>query len=626
MLRMIRPSKSILSKNNLKYLGFLNSDEVDIIKSPEENLLNIISYNVHINNLKHINDTKLIYDLLIKIEKFRQFILLNNLEENLILDMLKVGILNSYKKDEIIYKAENFPNFFFLVLVGNVNFSNDSKTIMEPGSFFGNEIFQKTSYKKTALSSSDKTILLLIPKDFIVSNISEKIKVTNEKIKKVLKKSFTILSTIGTSSYNKFFEKLIKIFPKVDDIIISTKDVADAIFLIYNGVCTLTSNENDELMTLEKGDIIGTESLRNLDEKENLMNNRYLYNIINKSNNTIIFKFHINDFDNKIINGLKLQLSSYFSKRESIIKRTEKSNKLKKSRLMENYKMLFKKKENRKEYIFKNILNDFNQKTAEDSFNKIINTFRLKEKSGKDIRKLIPREIFISKKNIEKTNIFKKINRKKFFSLKEYKSKKISKKFTTLINYYNEKKPKNKKIISDFKKLSVFQESKNNEELNNYENTKEKDSISFINRKNSLENSTNNSVFYTAINTQKSINNKIKIFGRKDESYLFSNRLLRKKNSFADNYMNKIKSLLSSSNKNTSSFGSGSRLMSARQQIDLYGCTILDTMNYFNLGEKEKSFNSNRNKKKDNKKCIYYETLKYNLPLLAFCNKKNINF
>ena len=288
--------------------------------------------------------------------------------------------------------------------------------------------------------------------------------------------------------------------------------------------------------------------------------------------------------------------------------------------------MLFKKKENRKEYIFKNILNDFNQKTAEDSFNKIINTFRLKEKSGKDTRKLIPREIFISKKNIEKANIFKKINRKNFFSLKEYKSKKISKKFTTLINYYNEKKPKNKKIISNFKKLSVFQESKNNEELNNYENTKEKDSISFINRKNSLENSTNNSVFYTAINTQKSINNKIKIFGRKDESYLFSNRLLRKKNSFADNYMNKIKSLLSSSNKNTSSFGSGSRLMSARQQIDLYGCTILDTMNYFNLGEKEKSFNSNRNKKKDNKKCIYYETLKYNLPLLAFCNKKNINF
>ena len=626
MLRMIRTSKSILSKNNLKYLGFLNSDEVDIIKSPEENLLNIISYNVHINNLKHINDTKLIYDLLIKIEKFRQFILLNNLEENLILDMLKVGILNSYKKDEIIYKAENFPKFFFLVLVGNVNFSNDSETIMEPGSFFGNEIFQKTNFKKTALSSSDKTILLLIPKDFIVSNISEKIKITNEKIKKVLKKSFTILNTIGTSSYNKFFEKLIKIYPKVDEIIISTKDVADAIFLIYNGVCTLTSNENDELMTLEKGDIIGTESLRNLDEKENLMNNRYLYNIINKSNNTIIFKFHINDFDNKIINGLKLQLSSYFSKRESIIKRTEKSNKLKKSRLMENYKMLFKKKENRKEYIFKNILNDFNQKTAEDSFNKIINTFRLKEKSGKDTRKLIPREIFISKKNIEKANIFKKINRKNYFSLKEYKSKKISKKFTTLINYYNEKKPKNKKIISDFKKLSVFQESKNNEELNNYENTKEKDSISFINRKNSLENSTNNSVFYTAINTQKSINNKIKIFGRKDESYLFSNRLLRKKNSFADNYMNKIKSLLSSSNKNTSSFGSGSRLMSARQQIDLYGCTILDTMNYFNLGEKEKSFNSNRNKKKDNKKCIYYETLKYNLPLLAFCNKKNINF
>ena len=264
MIRIIRPAKSILSKSNVNYLGYINSDEVDIVKSPEENLLNIISFNVYINNLKHLNDPKIIYDLLIKIEKFRQFILLNNLDEPVALDMLKTGILHPYKKDEIIYEVEKYPKFYFLVLVGKVSFLNEKNILLEPGSFLGDEIFQRTSYKKTAISASEKTILLLIPKGYIISNILDKVKLTNEKIQKLLEKSFTILNTIETPLYNKFFAKLIKLFPKVDDIIISTKQIADAIFVIYKGICSLTSDENDDLMTLEKGDIIGTESLGNI--------------------------------------------------------------------------------------------------------------------------------------------------------------------------------------------------------------------------------------------------------------------------------------------------------------------------------------------------------------------------
>ena len=47
-------------------------------------------------------------------------------------------------------------------------------------------------------------------------------------------------------------------------------------------------------MILGEDNLFGIESLNNLDEKGNLMDNKYLYNIINKSPNSIILKFSIN--------------------------------------------------------------------------------------------------------------------------------------------------------------------------------------------------------------------------------------------------------------------------------------------------------------------------------------------
>ena len=620
----MRSTKSVLSKKDLNNLGLIEQDIIDITKSPEENISNIAINNVYNEKMNHLLDVNLIYDLLMKIQNFREFILLNNLDKKLALEMLKSGILNPYKKDEIIYKKETYPKFYFIILAGTVSFLNNSKITIKTGHFLGYEIIQRTRYKETSISTSGKTVLLSIPKAFIISNILDKIILANEKIQKILETSFPYFKTIDRTLYFKYCDKMIKLFPKVNETVISNKEVADAIFIIYNGNCVLNTEENQDLIKLDKGDIVGSESLANIDDNGNIMNYKYLYNLVNKANNTIIFKFFINDFNKNIINELSEQLSSYFLKRESIIQKNELMQKLMKIRLMKKYK-IFKKKENINEYIFKSTIKDFTPEKAEHSFNEVLNKIKAKEKLNKDKQKLILRGTCVYKDNIIKNNLFKKLNvNKSSLNLKEINPKEIRKKYTSLSNLIKLGKINRKRIIPDYKKSFENSEEKNDEIniIDKKDNVRKNSASSIKNNKNtSLESSTNNSFFFTAINSQKNVYKKIDIVGNKKESILFSCRL-KKKNISENISIPKIISLLPSTNRDSFSFRN-SRHMSAKKQIETYGCPVLDTFNYFNFGDRDRYIKMN--KSGIPKKCLFYETNKFNIPLFIFCgNKENI--
>ena len=136
-----------------------------------------------------------------------------------------------------------------------------------------------------------------------------------------------------------------------------------------------------------------------------------------------------------------------------------------------------------------------------------------------------------------------------------------------------------------------------------------------------MESSTNNSSFFTAINSQKNVYKKIDIVGNKKESILFYCRL-KKKNISENISIPKIISLLPSTNRDSFSFRN-SRHMSAKKQIETYGCPVLDTFNYFNFGDRDRYIKMN--KSGIPKKCLFYETNKFNIPLFIFCgNKENI--
>ena len=346
MRRMTIAGRFFVSRKHLKYNTLPHSEPKYKISSPETMLSELI--HVEKNKLNQISNTNLIYDLLIKIKPFKEFMKINNLDKETILNLLNTGILKSFDIDEKVYKKGTYPQFYFLVLVGIVSYYN--KSLIPPGTFFGDEIIREVQYKNTAFASEENTILLLIPKELFISCLKDNIINTNERIEKALTDSFHIFKTFDISTYNKYIKKMVKLFPFTGQIIITNEEIANSIFIIFKGSCALNMEENEDLIILGEGDIFGIESLMNLDEDRNILKGKYLYNIINKSPDTIIFKFFIKDLNHMMINSLKNQLAPYFVDTKNIIQKYETMREDLKNKLMKKYR-IFEKKHNIKKLL-----------------------------------------------------------------------------------------------------------------------------------------------------------------------------------------------------------------------------------------------------------------------------------
>ena len=616
----MRTSKAIFTKRDLDYQSSINYDEIDIMKTPEENLITIFKDYYNTKKSQSLSNINIIYSLLMKMKNFSEFVLINDFGTDLIMEMLKEGIIKRYKKDEIIYKRETYPEYYYLVLVGNVSYLNAQEISVHPGRFFGDEINHQIKYKRTAISTSSDTVLLLISKGTITKKIADKILIAQEKIQKCVENSFPVYKTLDRSVLINDCQKMIKLFPNIDDTIISTEERADSIFIIYKGCCSLNTDKKGDLMILEKGDIIGSESLVNMDEKGNILDYKYLYNLINRAQNTIIFKFLINEFHQTVIKELKIQLPAYFLKRDHILQKNEINQKLMKNRLIKKYQ-IFQKKDTMNEKLIKSLIKKFTPEKAENCFKKVLKRIREKENNKNDTQKFVLKKISLYKDKIKENNIFNKFGcYKSHTNIRENKTKKVIRRYDSLRQLIQKGKIDKKKLIYSFKIIPDNAENKK-DDITRFENniSKRRESANSIKNKLSTDNSNNNSFFFTALNEDKKLYKNIKILGKSKEGIRFSNKL-RKQSVSEESFQKKIVSLLPSTERNSFSLRSISRIMSAKQQIETYGCTALDTVNYFNFGNKEIQLLNDKGEK--NKRCLFYKTLKFNLPLIVFCNKK----
>ena len=565
--------------------------------------------------------------------------MLNNIHPDLIYEILTIGILKSFKKNEIIYKKHYLPEFYYLVLAGSVNFQNSNEEFF-PGNFFGDKyLMLNKRYRMSCYSNKDNTILLLIEKEFFNSNLKNKVLKGNDRVKLMLLKSFKIFQMIERKSLATYIKRMIKLFPSSDEIIVSTKDTADAIYLIFEGNCTLNSENHGDILILEKGDIFGKESLACINKEKKLLGNKckYKYNIINKSQNSIIFKFFIKDLSKHVINGMKTYLTPYFQKREEIIKDYSMNKKVIKKNCQNEYDLL--KNPNKKEILDKYCFNN-NVITADKlkkSFNNILSELRLNRKLDDFKKKLIP-----SKSNY--------INRNSL-SVKNYLQKRHSQAGLSSQNKLIELKSNatsNSKLksrsIKEIRKIIWFFENnkknknKNKKQINNFLNSNSNFSFSSklltLSDNNNTNNNTNTNFYITSVNQ---MNKKKEISSLKENNKFIDSsmsplnnkeRTINTESSYYQNNINRrmMNSALSS-NRWSTSFKSNSKVMSIREQIETYGCTILDTMSYFNSGIKDKIIRRNfsANYKKGayvNKKNIFYQTRKYNIPLYVLCDKQ----
>ena len=636
-----QPKKTYQNLNNT---NIINSDLtekplfIDIAKTPEENIEIIINKDI-LDNSSHISKIDYIYELLIRMQNFKEFIMLNNIHHELIYEILSTGTLKQFKKKDYIYKKHILPEYYYLVLAGEVGFQNSNELFL-PGNFFGEKyLMNNKRYRVASYSNKDNTILLLIQKDFFIMKLKNKILKGTDKIKVMLLKSFKIFRNIERKSLNIYIQRMIKLFPSLEEIIITNKDIADSIFLVYDGSCVLNSEKQGDLIILEKGDIFGNESLSNITTEGKKRNNNYKYNVINKSQNTIIFKFLIKNLSKYITNGMKTYLAPYFKNREEIIKTFSIKKKVMNNNLKKEYD-LFKRPINQKEiidkYCFnKNIITNDNLKK---SFNNALFELRLNRKNENFKKKLMPcKSIYLNKKAL----LFQK-----YFQNKKSKSFNGKNKILDItsnsrnINSNNKSTSKgqirkmiwfveNNKVIKNQNKRQ-----KDNNLYSNFLKTKTNTNFNYSSKILTMSdnNNNNNSNFYL---TSISPLNKYDIPNLKDSyKFLISPRPMSNKDrtiNTESSYQNKMNRRLInsafSSKQCSTYFKSNSNMMSIRKQIETYGCTILDTLTYFNNGISNKMLKRNfsvNNKKihLGSKKNLFYETPKYNIPLYVLCDKK----
>ena len=419
-MSFIHPSNSIIGEKN-PYSGL--SEEhlfIDVAKRPEENIELLIQKDLS-NNRKNISKINIIYELLIKIHKFKEFIKIYNFNEELIKEILTIGILKSYKINECIFTKNSIPEYYFLILTGEVNIQN-SNEIFLAGNFFGEKyLFTNKRYRINSYSKAENTTLLLIPKDYFNNNIKNKILKGKDKIKITLLKSFKIFTMIERKLLEIYSQKMVKIFPSYEEIIISNKDIADSVFLVYEGSCVLNSDKQGDLLILGKGDIFGNESLDCINEYGKKTKINYKYNVINKSPNSIIFKFLINIFSKYVINGMKTYLGRYFQKREENIKNLSSNVKVIKNNLKIEYE-LFKRPINQKEIIEKYCFNEniLTSEKIQDTFNNVLFELKLNRKNDNYKKKLLStKSDFFNRKSLILRTYFKSNKIKNFFNTKK---------------------------------------------------------------------------------------------------------------------------------------------------------------------------------------------------------------
>ena len=618
-----KSSKMVLNNKPDNYLT------IDITKTTEQNIKKIINKDIS-NNSKQITKIKLIQELLSKLKNFREFLMLYNVEKELIYEMLSIGILKTYKKNEQIFKKYTYPEYYYMVLIGEVMQPNMPYEF-KPGKFFGEKnIINNSKYRIIPYSNTDNTVLLLIPKDFFLLKLKYKIIDGNDKIKQMLFDSFKILRMIERKDYEKFYLKMKKILPSFGEIIVSNEEIANSIFLIYNGYCTLSNEKEGDILILQKGDIFGNESLNNFDENGKMLNRKYTYNIINKSESSIIFRFIVTDLTKYIVNGMKTSLSDYFIKREEIIKKYYKRKKFIQNNYKKDYDIF--KTVSKKQDILNNIITI---DTIEKSFSNILSEIRLNKETINSRKRIITKmSRGFNKKKITKAII------QKYLQTEKNKSPIYPQNKFSSINATKRNISENSIISPERRKRNVYwfsEERKNNKKINksNFKNKVNINQNSNLSSK-VLITPDNNDIYLTSVNNENNFNtinnatihkrNKI-IFSpirkmdNKDNKDLIKTDFTHSHNKTSRRFINSA----FSSNRFSTSYKSSSNFMSTRDQVEAYGITVFDTMSYFNDGPNERLFKRNysdKNRNASQRKNLFYRTRKYNIPLYILCNLK----
>ena len=521
-------------------------------------------------------------------------------------EILSISDLRSYSNNECVFFRGSDPDFCYIVLDGsvqetelttkeyfekftsaknvkrkieqryleNVKFDNKGNHIFTLGDVIGmKNLINENKYLYTCLSNQKNTALLLIPKDFFILKMKEKIATTDDNLKKLICRSFQIFIQMGKKVFDRYFNKMIKIFPRNGEFIVSSQQKADSLFIIFQGHYAVNDKEYGDLILLTEGEIFGSDSL-NDDENDK----KYKFNIISKVSNGVIIQLKIENMSNYILSKIKTQLSDYFNQRKIFINGYINRQNNMRNELSKQYELIgtVKKTKNKDNKIINNKYSNYhNLIKINDFFNKIIENTR--EAKMKKMQ---------SKRNFN-------------FNIKNTK--------LSIINPSEKNKNKcySPKIKTPLKILKDHKQNGRNELSNLFSNKKVHKKILSWNKINTV----NNNIYITSVDTNPtdtlSYTNTIGNFNHCERNSEKKIASYRNKIMLSKNFEKKIRN-------------------SSLKKTNIYEY-VKNTVNYLNDGGIEYSRNNFSRLKRPFSSKFFYDTHKYNIPLYVLCDTKEKN-
>jgi len=319
---------------------------------------------------------------------------------------------------------------------------------------------------------------------------------------------------------------------------------------------------------------------------------------------------------------MKTYLTSYFLKREDIIKKHFAKKKLIQNSFKKEYSIF--KKVNKQEAILNNDV--ITNEKIEKSFNNVLSEIRLNKINSYSKKRLIPNMSKILNKKINKKTLIQEYLQKENFKTPFQSQEKI---FS--INTINSNLNANSNLSPkrESRKLIPFSERRkiNKKALKNkvfYPNQ-----MSINSSTKMLTISDNNAnIYLTSINHNfNSLNNDSTKYQDKLIITPIKDNKKRVNTETSFNHKKLGKRLINSAytaNRFSTSYKNNSKNLSVRDRIESYGYEVLNTMSYFNNGKSEKFIKRNfsANNPKESKENLFFRTQKYNIPLYVLCDSK----
>ena len=535
-----------LYKNNF----YLNNN-YDILESFLEKQITQIIKSEFLKKNSKISNPQKIYDLFIKITKFKNYITLYNFTKEEIISCFKSCDIIFIKKNSLLFYQDTKPEFYYFLLSGTIsynflskneenkmNFDNSKKlkiqrrkTLNLNNDFIKNkdkikkyysfgEFFSKkcifNNYNDSTAIALENSYLLKIDLNTFEKIFQNKLLLAKNTFSDFIQEKIKFFKLLKKEEFNEVFYRLKFILPITNEII-SKENNKNKFFLIYKGNFSIVSNNNKTVLYCSKGDFLNLESLFGINDN--------IYKFINKSQNSILIEFDLNLFNKSTIKLIQHELIDIFEQKKINVHSQEKNIKFNNEIKKKHDKITIEK------IVKKNIEKIQNKIIINEHLIKL----KTKNKFTLDKIKLFNIKNLYNKNNddynsIHKINSLNNINNNKIKKVKSRNFQKLIK------NYNSNKNLEFNTYATNFSSKNSFLSFNNNVIYNktNSNNNKKLFDTELIN--------TNN---YNSLNNS---NNRKKFFNEKNKSlYNYSNDNDNQYNSvdkiFNYNNKNKIKNL-----------------------------------------------------------------------------------